>query len=323
MLELAISAIILVVSLGILAKASHFTIKSTEDVMELTGLSEVSIGFAILALITCMPELTVAGFAVYEGVPGISIGDILGSHVFNIGVVLGILAVLGSLRKCHTEHIIEVVDLLFLASVIPLFLVILRVAAPVQGEGLLSYDFLFRLVGVMLLGVFAFSIYRIIRKKSPVTADQNGKTHNRKNRKTIIAKTLIGAALVVIASRFVVSSASGLAYLLGGPIAIGAKVVAIGTSLPELMFCLAAAKQRRIHLALGDAIGANLTTITLVLGIVLLTSPYAFNVTIFTELLFFVLVTNLILWRYLTRGGVSQIGGIVLILVYVLFQAIV
>ena len=70
-----------------------------------------------------------------------------------------------------------------------------------------------------------------------------------------------------------------------------------------------------------DAVGANLTTITLVLGAVLLTSPFAVNLTAFTEILLFVLATNIVLWRYLTRGGVSRLGGIILIIIYVLFQA--
>jgi cation:H+ antiporter len=99
--------------------------------------------------------------------------------------------------------------------------------------------------------------------------------------------------------------------------------VAVGTSLPELAFGLTAAKRGRVHLALGDAIGANLTTITLVLGFVLLLSPFAVDIAAFTEILLFVLATNLILWRYLTRGGISQIGGIIFILIYVLFQATV
>jgi Ca2+/Na+ antiporter len=92
--------------------------------------------------------------------------------------------------------------------------------------------------------------------------------------------------------------------------------------LPELAFGLTAVRRGRVHLALGDAIGANLTTTTLVLGLVFLLSPFQVNLTAFAEILLFVLASNLILWRYLTKGGVSQVGGIVLIMIYVLFQAV-
>ncbi|MGF3499905.1 MAG: hypothetical protein ACQXXH_01220 [Candidatus Bathyarchaeia archaeon] len=96
----------------------------------------------------------------------------------------------------------------------------------------------------------------------------------------------------------------------------------MGTSLPELAFGFAAMRRGRVRLALGDAIGANLITITLVLGLVLVFSPFIIDPASFVEILAFVLVTNLILWRFLTKGGVSQMGGIVLIMTYILFQAV-
>jgi cation:H+ antiporter len=103
---------------------------------------------------------------------------------------------------------------------------------------------------------------------------------------------------------------------------IGAKIVSIGTSLPELTIDLFAAKCGRFDQALGDIIGSNLTNLTLVLELVLLFSPYFFNIRIFTDLLPFLLVTTIILWRYLTKGGISQAGGIILIMIYILFQAV-
>jgi len=317
MIELAISATILFFSLSVLALASHFTIKSMEDFVELTGLSEASAGFIILSIMSTLPEITVAGFAVYQGVPGISIGDILGSHMFNIGIVIGILAVLGSLKACCTDLLVELVDLLFLASIIPLLLVISRITftGPLVGSPF---------VGMALLGVFVYSVYRMAKKRSPASEDPKERLAQRKSQKRIIMWIIVGAVIVIVASRFAVFSASDIAYSLGiPPILIGARIVAVGTSLPELAFGLTAAKRGRVHLALGDAIGANLTTITLVLGFVLLLSPFAVDITAFTEILLFVLATNLILWRYLTRGGISQIGGIIFILIYVLFQATV
>lgn len=317
MIELAVQVSTLAISLAALAWASHFTIKSIENFIELTDLSEASAGFVILSVMTTLPEITVASFAVYQGAPGISIGDILGSHVFNIGIVIGILAVLGSFKACRTDLLMELVDILFLASIIPLLLVILRitVTGPLVGSPL---------VGILLIGIFVFSIYRMAKKRSPASEDPIGRSTQRKSKNRIIMLSIVGGAIVIVTSRFTVSSASNIAYLLGvSPILIGARIVAVGTSLPELAFGLTAAKRGRVYLALGDAIGANLTTITLVLGLVLLLSPFAVDITAFAEILLFVLATNLILWRYLTRGGISQIGGIILIIIYILFQAII
>jgi len=310
MIELIIPALSLFASLAVLAAASFFAIKYVEDFMEATRLSEVAAGFVILAIMTCMPELTVAIFAVYQGTAGISIGDILGSHVFNIGIVVGLLAAFGSLKKCSTVSLVELIDLLFTASLIPLLLVAFKAASPI--------------VGVALITVFAFSFYRMSKKRSPPTSDDvEEKIRRNKRTFTILFVILAATAVVVLAARFVILSAYEIVKLAGiSQQEIGAKIVAVGTSLPELAFGLIAMKRGRVHLALGDAIGANLTTITLVLGLVLTFSPFTMEQTIFAQILVFVLITNLILWRYLTKGGVTQVGGIILIMTYVLFQAI-
>ncbi|MEM3616809.1 MAG: sodium/calcium exchanger protein, partial [Candidatus Bathyarchaeia archaeon] len=133
MVEIIIQALALFASLAVLATASFFAIKHIEDFMEIIRLSEVAAGFVILAIMTCMPEITVAVFSVQHGTAGISIGDILGSHLFNIGVVVGLLATFGSLKKCRTEALVELIDLLFLASIIPLLLVAFKAASSIIG----------------------------------------------------------------------------------------------------------------------------------------------------------------------------------------------
>jgi cation:H+ antiporter len=157
MIELMIPAVTLFTSLGVLAVASFFAIKYIEDFMEITRLSEVAAGFIILAIMTCMPELTVTIFAVYQGTAGISIGDILGSHVFNVGIVVGLLATWGSLKKCSTASLVELIDLLFIASLIPLLLVAFKIANPI--------------VGIALIVTFAFSFYRMSKKRRPPTSE--------------------------------------------------------------------------------------------------------------------------------------------------------
>jgi len=311
MIELIIPALTLFVSLAVLATASFFAIKYIEDFMEITRLSEVSAGFVILAIMTCMPELTVAIFAIQHGTAGISIGDILGSHIFNSGIVVGLLAAFGSLKNCSTVSLVELIDLLFIASLIPLLLVAFKVASPI--------------VGLLLIGVFVVSFYKMSRKRRPPTSDDIEEKRSMRRHRTfaILAVILVATVIVVLMARFTIISASEIVKLAGvSQPEIGAKIVAVGTSLPELAFGLVAMKRGRVHLALGDAIGANLTTVTLVLGLVLTVSPFMIEQIIFAQILVFVLITNLILWRYLSKGGVTQLGGIVLIITYVLFQAI-
>jgi cation:H+ antiporter len=309
--DLLLQVLIFVVSLVVLALASHYTIRAVEKLIELTGLSEISVGFVILAVLTSIPELTVALFSVVQGEPGISIGDILGSNVFNVGAVLGILGLLGFLKTCCTDLLLDLTDILFISSLIPLLLVIFDVASP--------------LIGSLLLATFVVNTYLMQKKRTPVVTANGAELPRRLSKMKVLLLLILGIASIIIASRLVVTSGIEIALFFGAPpILLGAKVVAIGTSLPELTTDFAAVRRGHVHLAIGGIIGSNLTNLTLVLGLVLLTSPFAVNIGIFTQILPFLLITTVIFWRFLIRGGgISKVGGLVLIISYVLFQVII
>ena len=315
MIDLIVQLLVFAVSLVVLASASHFTIRSIEKLIEFTGLSEASAGFVILAVMTSTPEIIVALFSVLQGEPGISIGDILGSNVFNLGAVLGILGMLGYLKTCCTNLLLELTDILFITSLIPLLLVmshyhIFSIASPI--------------VGAILLGTFLINTYLMAKKRTPTVNTNKSATLSRESRKRIVTMLVLSFAGVIIASRLAVSSGINIAGFLGAPpILIGAKVVSIGTSLPELTLDFTAVRRGRVQLAIGDIIGSNLTNLTLVLGLVLIASPFAVDMTIFIEILPFLLITTIVFWRFLARGGVSQVGGIILIMIYILFQAVI
>jgi cation:H+ antiporter len=315
MLDLILQTLILAGSLVLLASASHFTIKSIEELIERTGLSDASAGFIILAVLTSTPEITVAVFSVLQGTPGISIGDVLGSNIFNIGAVLGILGMLGHMKTCCTGLWVELTDMLLLSSLIPLLLVvsqyhIFEVSSPI--------------VGVILLGTFLAATFLMWKRRTPSIKTDNVKATSKKNLKLIITKLLFSFVGVLVAARLAVFSAVNIATFLGvPPILIGAKIVSIGTSLPELTLDFTAVRRGRVQLAIGDIIGSNVTNLTLVLGLVLVASPFAVDMTVFSEILPFLLITTIVFLRFLTRGGVSQVAGIVLMMTYILFQAVV
>ncbi|MEM4733765.1 MAG: hypothetical protein QXD70_04470 [Candidatus Bathyarchaeia archaeon] len=312
MFDLALNVLALALSLAILAVASQFTIKSIERLIELTRLSEASVGFVVMSVMTSLPEIFVATSSVLHGKPAFSVGDILGSNVFNMGIVVGVLATMGFLKKSSSELLTELVDILFLSSVIPLILVVFETAHS--------------LIGLALICIFIFSVHEMTKKRKQAPLDD--KTANNKeviSKKNVIFKTVVGIAVVIVSAELIIMSASNISIILGAaPVLIGAKIIAIGTSMPELALDLAAVRRGRVHLAIGDLIGSNLTNITLILGIVLLfSSPELINFSILAEIVPFVLITTLILWRYLTKGGISQFGGLTLIVVYVIFQAVV
>ncbi len=308
--------LVLIASLIGLATASHFTIKSVEKIIEITGLSDASAGFIILAVLTSTPEIIVAVFSVIQGNAAVSVGDILGSNVFNIGMVLGLLGVLGYLKLCCTDILVELTDMLSAIVAIPLLLVISQVQI---------LEIPSQIIGAILLASFLISVYLISKKRlPPVYTNDKGRKFSIKSKVTVVSTLLFSFLVVVLSAQLTVNSASNIALALRVPsILVGAKIVAIGTSLPELSTALAAVRHQRIHLAVGDIIGSCLTNLTLVLGIVLLTSPFRVDLTVFLEILPFLLITTIIFWRFIVRGGISKVGGAFLILTYILFQILV
>jgi cation:H+ antiporter len=311
----AIQLLILIVSLVGLASASHYAIKSVEKLVEITGLSEASAGFIILAVLTSTPEITVAVFSVIQGNAAVSIGDILGSNVFNIGAVIGILGVLGYLKICCTDLLVELTDMLSVIVLIPLLLVISQyqiLEIPSQ------------IIGAVLLTAFLVSTYLIAKKRTPPVYANDAKKVSKREKGVVIATLLLSFLVVVVSAQLTVNSASNIAAALGVPaILVGAKIVAIGTSLPELTLDLAAVRRGRIQLAIGGIIGSNLTNLTLILGLVLLASPFTVDLAVFIEIIPFLMITTVIFWRFIMRGGVSKVGGALLLLTYVLFQVLI
>lgn len=313
----AIQLLILIVSLVGLAASSHYAIRSVEKLVEITGLSEASAGFIILAVLTSTPEILVAVFSIIQGNAAVSIGDILGSNVFNIGAVLGIMGVLGYTKVCCTDLLMELTDMLSIIVVIPLILV-------VSQYGI--FEIPTQIIGAVLLAAFLVNTYLIAKKRTPPVYANDAKTVSKRKKEVgvVIAILLLSFAVVVISAQLTVYSASNIAEALGIPIIlVGAKIVAIGTSLPELTLDLAAVRRGRMQLAIGGIIGSNLTNLTLILGLVLLASPFTVDLAVFIEIIPFLMITTVIFWRFIMRGGVSKVGGALLLLTYALFQILI
>lgn len=328
-----VQLLILLASLAGLAASSHFAIKSVEDIIELTGLSDISAGFILLSVLTSAPEIIVAIFALAQGNAAVSIGDILGSNIFNISAVLGLLGIFGYLKICCNDLILELADMLSIIALIPLLLLLNQYT---------PYEIPSQLIGLILLLAFLINTILISKKKttSRLICEDNeceikkAKPHleedcdegkeRKLNKLTVIATLFASFAVVVLSAQFTVYSASNIALAFGIPaILVGAKLVAIGTSLPELTLDIAAVRRGRVQLAIGGIIGSNLTNLTLVLGLVLLGSPFQVNISVLIEILPFLLITSIIFWRFVMRGGISRLEGFILLLLYVAFQILV
>jgi cation:H+ antiporter len=317
-LGLLANIIILLVALAALSKASDLTITHSINVASVTGLGKTTVGFILVAFSTSLPELFVATFAVLnpENV-GVSIGNVLGSNIVNICLILGVCFLLISLKypeksqvlpKMAKEELGSLYFGLFIASIVPLTLIYIGYAS--------------RFIGVILLALFIYYMFQLSKARTPTEQSLSGTEKNKLRR--YVNLTILGAVGVVICAYFIVESASFLASSVGiPPVVIGATVVAFGTSVPELSTSIDAVKKGHLELALGNIVGSCFMNITLILGITLITSSVSSIVmSAFSNVAMFSLITNLLLWYFLSNERIGRREGTVLLFLYALFIAI-
>jgi cation:H+ antiporter len=308
--------LVLIAALVALNQASTLTIKHSVKVAEVTGLGKAAVGFILVAFSTSLPELFIAIFAIIEPENvGVSIGNVLGSNITNICLVLGVIFVLIALKYPDNAKFLPAIAkeemgglyfALLVASVIPLALLYI---------GSASY-----VIGTALLAVFIYNMFPLSKTKN--VKDEPALGEERRKLKKYVMIMVFGAAGVVASSYFTVEAASYIALSVGIPkVVVGATIVAIGTSLPELVTSLDSIKKGHADLALGSIVGSCFMNITLILGITLIAAPFRVDIAAFSELIIFSLVANLFLRHFLSTENISWREGAIFLVIYILFLA--
>jgi len=181
---------------------------------------------------------------------------------------------------------------------------------------LLYIQHMSRVIGILLLGVFFVYSFKLFRKRK-IDENEGINYMDGRIRKelVLIAAGIIG---VLIGSRFTVESAIDMATYLGVPVSIiGATLVALGTSLPELAVDVRAAYTGHLEICLGDIVGSCFLNSTLILGLLLTFTPLTINLVVLSDLVLFSVVSNLVLWYFLDNRKMGYQEGTILILLYV------
>ena len=298
---------------------SEFTIRNSVKISDLTGLGKTTIGFLLVGLATSLPELSVAVFAVSNPANvGVSLGNVLGSNIVNIALILGVCILIIVLKRPRYPSFLlsiakeEMGSLhfgLFIASIIPLALLYIGYAS--------------RYIGVVLVGIFIYYTIQLTRSKrtKPESTEVQISERSKIRRYTLLA--LAGAVVVIATAFFIVDSSSFIAESIGIPrVVIGATIVAFGTSIPEFATGVSSARRGHFDLALGNIVGSGFVNITLILGVALIASPLTVNITAFSNLAVFSLIINLFLWYFLGSERISWREGVLLLSLYVVFLVI-
>ena len=305
---------ILLISVIVLARSSGLVVDSALRLSSFFGISQIAIGFILIAVATSLPELSVSVVSSTMGEGAIAAGNVFGSNIANILLVLGLGAFLYGI-KISPSNLRDIGLVLLLTTVISVYIVF---SSSLQLKALGFFE------GFVLLLIFAAYAWYTLNKKRVENSDPNGGV-TKEAALSAFLFFCVGIVLVIVSSAFVVDSAVKLAKLLGiAESFIGATIIAVGTSLPELSIDLQAIRKKQYGLALGDAIGSNMTNITLVLGVASAISPIQVLLPVFIGALLFAVIANSVFFYVAAvNKKIGQLGGALFLILYVVYLAVI
>ncbi|WP_349368104.1 calcium/sodium antiporter [Salinarimonas sp.] len=256
--------------LFLLIKGGDWTVDAAAFIAERAGLSKLFIGATIVAFGTSAPELFTSVNANLTGFPGISLGNIVGSNIANVLLIIGATAVVFALHGKPSE-LVRDMGMMLVATVILVALMLYGIVPRWAGFGMFGL-------------LVAFIAYQYWKDEGGGEEDEHDEDIDEKGIDSAakgVGFLLAGLAALVIGSEMLVQGAVAAGSALGVPEAvIGLTVIAIGTSLPELSTCLAAAVKRQTNMIIGNIVGSNLFNILSIIGITAMIKPLVIDETL-------------------------------------------
>ena len=269
-MDMLIQFVLLVIGFVMLVKGADWFVEGVAGIAEKFGIPQLVIGLTIVAMGTSAPEAAVSITSATKGNAGITIGNVVGSNILNVLVILGLTAVITRVAVQKSTIRYE----------IPFMLVITLV---LLALGLSGNEISF-VEGIILWGLFI--IYMVYLFRMAKKQKEEGGDSKEQPVWKLILLGVIGAVLVVWGADISVDAASAIAKMFGmSDRLIGLTIVALGTSLPELVTSVTAARKGKADIAIGNIVGSNVFNILFVVGTTALVTPVIFESKFVTDML--------------------------------------
>lgn len=308
---------LLIVGFVALVKGADWFVEGSSDLARIFHIPGVIIGLTIVALGTSAPELAVSTVAAISGSNEIALSNVVGSNIFNLLCVLGVCALIHPLPVASEinkrDFPISIIITIFVMygscfSAFPSAIVQTSNMGGIVGN-------VSRMLSIALIVLFIgyISVLIINAKKHPKSEDAPA---NKSLWKSIML-ILVGITLIVAGGQFVVTSAKEIARAFGmSETLIGLTIVAVGTSLPELVTSIVAAKKGETGMAVGNVIGSNIFNLLFILGISSTIHPILVNRASLWDMMILIIVSVITYIFGLTKKQISRIEGSFMLLMY-------
>lgn len=306
-----INLILLLVGLGLVVLGADWLVNGASSIARRAGISEFVIGLTIVGFGTSCPELVVSLTGAIEGNSDISVGNVVGSNIFNALFILGLTALVLPVSMTDKNRRIDIP----ITLVVTILLVVLGITGSMSGPVISRWE------GVVMLLVFSVYLFYCFKSDSK---DEFSETQQATlSFPKAIALTLTGLAGLIFGGDLFVDSATALARQIGvSDKFIAVTILAGGTSLPELATSLTAAIKGKEQLALGNILGSNVFNAMLILGLSSIITPLSFASMTIVDIAALILSSVLLLiWAYTgRRNRIDRWEGTAMLLCYVAYN---
>ena len=306
-----VNILLLLVGLGLVVLGADWLVNGASSIARRAGISEFVIGLTIVGFGTSCPELVVSLTGAIEGNSDISVGNVVGSNIFNVLFILGLTAMVLPVGMTDKNRRIDIPITLG----VTILLIILGITGSMSGPGISRWE------GVLMLLVFSAYLFHCFKSDSK---DEFSETQQATLSITkSIALTLTGLAGLIFGGDLFVDSATALARQIGvSDKFIAVTILAGGTSLPELATSLVAAIKGKEQLALGNILGSNVFNAMMILGLSSVITPLSFASMTIVDIITLVLSAVLLLiWAYTGRKNrIDRREGAAMLLCYVAYN---
>lgn len=307
--QMPYNIVLLVAGFMMLIKGADIFVENASKIATKFNIPQMVIGLTIVAFGTSLPEAAISIKGAFSGNAGITVGNVVGSNIMNVLLILGVASCIAALPIKKNTLIIEIPFVIF----ITVLLLVLGIAG---GE-------LSRIDGIIFIVLLiAFMVYLIRSAKNGEADDEETVLDEKDTMLKLIALVIVGGVCIVLGSNVTVDAASYIAGKCGmDDRLIGLTVVAFGTSLPELMTSATAAKKGKVDIAIGNIVGSNIFNIIFVIGVCACITNVPFVVAFIKDTAVAIFAAVLLLLCVLKNKKLTKTGGIIMLVSYAVYFA--
>ena len=283
------------------------------------GIAPLLIGLTVVALATSAPEILVSVVAALDGQPGLAYGNAIGSNIVNIGLVLGLTAMIRPI-KLESATLRREMPALLAVTLLTVSLFLDTYLSQIDGVVMLT--------GLVIVMVWLTRLGMRSAANDPIKIDYEAEIPSDVTMPMAVVWLSIGLTILLIGAKILVYGAIGVAEMLGvSEVVIGVTIVAFGTSLPELAVSLASALKGEYGLAIGNIVGSNIFNLLAVIGVAATIAPSALAPSVLSLHIFVMVAFTLVLFAmtydYDAKAELSRLEGAALLIAYLAYDGYV